>query len=63
MKKQKIKKSEFIGKCMDLAEKQTRKEHNLREESHLNSQQWVFRNGAYAMAYELLKAQYEIIED
>ena len=63
MQKQKIKKSELIGKCMDLAEKQTRKEHNLREESHLSSQHWLFRNGAYAMAYEILKEQYEVVED
>lgn len=62
MEKQKITKSEFIGKCMDLAEKQTRSEYKLREENHLNSQQWLFRNGAYAMAYKLLQEQYEIIE-
>ncbi len=63
MEKQTIKKSEFVGKCMDLAENQTRKEFKLRDESHLNSQQWVFRNGAYAMAYELLQENYEIVED
>lgn len=63
MEKQKIKKSEFIGKCMDLAETQTRIEHKLHEASHLNSQQWQFRNGAYAMAVKLLTPQYEIIED
>lgn len=62
MEKQKIKKSELVGKCMDLAERQTRKEYNLREESHLNSQQWLFRNGAYAMAYALMQEQYEIVE-
>lgn len=63
MQKEKIKKSEFIGKCMDIAEKKTRKEYKLRDESHLNSQMWLFRNGAYAMAYELLQTQYEIVED
>ena len=62
MQKKQIKKSEFVGLCMDLAEKQTRKEHKLREESHLNSQRWVFRNGAYAMAYAILEQQYEIVE-
>lgn len=61
--KQKIKKSEFVGKCIDLAEKLTRKEHNLREEAHLSHQHWLFRNGAMAMAVELLKEQYEVVED
>ena len=63
MEKQKIKKSEFVGKCMDLAEKLTRREHNLREEQHLSHQHWMFRNGAMAMATELLKEKYQIIEE
>lgn len=63
MEKKTIKKSEFIGKCMDLAEKLTRTHHNLREESHLSHQHWMFRNGAMAMAEKLLKEQYQIVED
>jgi len=63
MEKKKITKDQFIGKCMDLAEKLTRKEHNIREESHLSHQHWMFRNGAMAMASELLKEQYEIVEE
>lgn len=61
--KPKIKKSEFIGKCMDLAERLTRSVHNIREESHLSHQHWMFRNGAMAMAENLLKEKYEIVED
>lgn len=63
MEKIKIKKSDFIGMCMDHAERQTRRHYKLREESHLNSQQWIFRDGAYSMAYELLQSRYEIVED
>jgi hypothetical protein len=60
--KKKLKKSEFVGMCMDLAERLTRSEHNLREEQHLSHQHWMFRNGAMAMASSLLKEQYEIVE-
>jgi hypothetical protein len=61
--KKKITKDEFIRISMDKAEKLTRTEHNLREESHLSSQHWQFRNGAYAMAVELLKEQYEVVDE
>lgn len=63
MEKEKIKKSEFTGKCIDLAETITRKAHNLREEAHLGYQHWYFRNGALAMAQELLLEKYQVVED
>ncbi|OQW47355.1 MAG: hypothetical protein A4S09_05005 [Proteobacteria bacterium SG_bin7] len=61
--KKKITKDEFLRMTMDRAEKLTRKEHGLREESHLSSQHWYYRNGAYAMAVELLKEQYEVVDE
>jgi hypothetical protein len=61
--KKKISKADFLKLTMDAAERLTRKEHNLREESHLNTQHWYFRNGAYAMAVEILKEQYEVVDE
>lgn len=48
---------------MDMAERLTRKEHGMAEETYLKHQHWMFRNGAMAMATDILKEQYEIIED
>lgn len=58
-----IKRSEFVGKCLDLSELLTRKAYGLKEENHLGYKHEMFRNGAFAMAQDLLKDQYQIVED
>lgn len=60
MQKKKISKNEFIKLCMDKAEKITRVDHKLREEDNLNTMHWYYRNGAYAMAVEILMDYYEV---
>lgn len=58
--KKKISKNDFIKLCMDKAEMITRKDHGLREVDNLSTKHWYYRDGAYSMAVEILKEQYEV---
>jgi hypothetical protein len=63
MERKKITQDQFTQIAMQRAEIITRKEYNLREDQHLNSQQWIFRNGAYAMCTTLMEREFEVIEE